>query len=136
VALVLGGLLAALSAANPAVAFFSGGLFLDVQVESPARLVAKGAAVDVPLEVTCNAAGNVFLEVSVTERSGSSVAEGFAFLQVPCAGSGQHVVARVSPSVDGKVFKQGSAVVNAEVSGCRAGVCGNESDSEVVDVRR
>ena len=38
---------------GPAVAFFSGGLFLDVQVESPARLVARGAAADVPLEVTC-----------------------------------------------------------------------------------
>lgn len=137
VALVLGGLLAALSAANPAVAFFSGGLFLDVQVGSPARLVAKGAAMDVPLELTCNAAGGVFLQMSVTQRSGSSVAQGFTFREnVACSGSGQQIVVRVSPSVAGKVFRQGSAVVEAEVFGCRAGVCGSESDSEVIDVQR
>jgi hypothetical protein len=42
----------------------------DVQVESPARLVARGAAVDVPLEVTCNATGPVDVFVSVTQKAG------------------------------------------------------------------
>ena len=60
-----------------AVAFFSGGLFLDVQVESPATLVARGAAVDVPLEITCNATDPVDVFVRVTQRSGSGIAEGF-----------------------------------------------------------
>ncbi len=58
VAILVGGLLAWFATAGPAVAFFSGGLFLDVQVESPATLLAKGAAVQVPVEVTCNATGN------------------------------------------------------------------------------
>jgi hypothetical protein len=57
VALLLGGLLALFATSGPAVAFFSGGLFLDVQVDSPARLLARGAAIEVPLEVTCNAVG-------------------------------------------------------------------------------
>ncbi len=43
VALLLGGLLALFATSGPAVAFFSGGLFLDVQVGSPAHLVARGA---------------------------------------------------------------------------------------------
>ncbi len=39
VAIVAGGVLAVFAASGPAVAFFSGGLFLDVHVESPATLV-------------------------------------------------------------------------------------------------
>jgi len=73
VAIVAGGVLAVFAASGPAVAFFSGGLFLDVHVESPATLVARGAAVDVPLEVTCNASPNAFVSVTVTQRSGSGV---------------------------------------------------------------
>ncbi len=72
VAIVAGGVLAVFAASGPAVAFFSGGLFLDVHVESPATLV-RGAAVDVPLEVTCNASPNAFVSVTVTQRSGSGV---------------------------------------------------------------
>ena len=103
VALLLGGLIALFVTSGPAVAFFSGGLFLDVQVESPARLVARGAAVDVPLEVTCNATGTVEVDVRVTQRSGSGVAEGFGSTQVGCTGSGQQVTVRVLASA-GKTF--------------------------------
>jgi uncharacterized protein (DUF58 family) len=60
------GLLALFATSGPAVAFFSGGLFLDVQVDSPARLLARGAAIEVPLEVTCNAVGTVDVQVTVT----------------------------------------------------------------------
>ena len=119
-----------------AVAFFSGGLFLDVQVESPATLVARGAAVDVPLEITCNATGSVDVFVSVTQRSGSGVAQGFGFTTVGCTGSGQRVVVRVSASAGGKSFKQGSAVAEAEVFGCRPNICGNETDTEVITINR
>jgi len=90
---------------------------------------------DVSLELTCNASRTVFLEVSVTQRSGSSVAQGSTFLELPCAGTGQRIVVRVAPSAFGKVFRQGPAVVSADVFGCRA-VCGSESDSEVIDVQR
>lgn len=134
--MVLGAMLALVSPPGSAVAFFSGGLFLDVQVESPARLVARGAAVDVPLEITCNAAGTAFLEVSVTQRVGSDTAGGSSFLDVACAGSGQQIIARVSPSAGGKTFKKGPAVVFAQIFGCRGSVCGSESDSETVDVLR
>ena len=73
VALLLGGLLALFATSGPAVAFFSGGLFLDVQVESPARLVARGAAVDVPLEVTCNATNNAFVQSPSPRRPGPAL---------------------------------------------------------------
>jgi hypothetical protein len=135
VALAAGSLLALFASSGPAVAFFSGGLFLDVQVESPARLVARGAAVDVPLEVTCNATGSAFVQVSVTQKAGSGVAQGFGSTEVGCTGSGQQVTVRVQAS-GGKTFKQGTAVASAEVFGCRPGVCGSETDSETIAIQK
>jgi hypothetical protein len=138
VAILLGGLLALFATSGPAVAFFSGGLFLDVQVGSPARLVARGAAVDVPLEVTCNAApGTASVRVTVSQKSGSGVAQGTAFENVGCTGSGQQVTVRVQAS-GGKTFKQGTAVASAEVFGCTANfsTCGSETDSEVIAIQR
>jgi hypothetical protein len=138
VAIVLGGVLALFATSGPAVAFFSGGLFLDVQVGSPATLVARGAAVDVPLEVTCNAAPNTaFVQVVVTQRAGSGVAQGSGSTAVGCTGSGQQVTVRVQ-AFGGKAFKQGTAVASAEISGCTANfsTCGNETDSETIDIKR
>jgi hypothetical protein len=137
VAVVLGGLLALFATSGPAVAFFSGGLFLDVQVESPARLVARGAAVDVPLEVTCSGTSTADVFINVSQKAGSGVAQGFGFTSVGCTGSGQQVVVRAQAS-GGKTFKQGPAVASAEISGCTANfsVCGSETDSEAIQVQR
>jgi hypothetical protein len=135
VAMLLGGLLTVFATSGPAVGFFSAGLFLDVQVESPARLLARGAAIEVPLEVTCSGTGSVDLFVSVSQRSGSGVAEGFAFEQVPCSGSGEQVTVTVQ-ATGGKVFKKGTAVVTAEVFGCNEAVCGSETDTEVIEIQR
>jgi hypothetical protein len=133
VAIVLGSVLALFATTGPAVAFFSGGLFLDVQVQS-ATLVSRGAAVDVTLEVTCNA-DFADLQVGVTQKAGSGVARGFGFTSVGCTGSGQNVVVRV-PASAGKTFKQGTAVVSAEIFGCGPRICGSETDSEVIDIHR
>jgi len=135
VAIVLGSVLALFATTGPAVAFFSGGLFLDVQVESPAHLVARGAAVDVPLEVTCNATGSVDVFVSVSQKAGSGVAEGFGSTSVGCTGSGEQVTVRVRAS-GAKTFKQGSAVANAEIFGCNNVTCGSETDSEVIQLQK
>jgi hypothetical protein len=135
VAILLGGLLALFATSGPAVAFFSGGLFLDVQVGSPARLVARGAAVDVPLEVTCSGTRSAEVFVSVTQKSGSGVADGFGFTSVGCTGSGQQITIRVQAS-GGKTFKQGPAVASAEIFGCGRSVCGSETDSEVIAIQR
>jgi hypothetical protein len=135
VAIVLGSVLALFATTGPAVAFFSGGLFLDVQVNSPAHLVARGAAVDVPLEVTCNATGTVDVFVSVTQKAGSGVAQGFGSTRVGCTGSGQQITVRVQAS-GGKTFKQGTAVASAEIFGCNNVTCGSETDSEVIQLQK
>jgi hypothetical protein len=135
VAIILGSVLALFATTGPAVAFFSGGLFLDVQVNSPAHLVARGAAVDVPLEITCNATGSVDVFVSVTQKAGSGVAQGFGSTSVGCTGSGQQITVRVQAS-GGKTFKQGTAVASAEIFGCNNVTCGSETDSEVIQIQR
>jgi hypothetical protein len=133
-AIVVGGLLALFATSGPAVAFFSGGLFLDVQVESPATLVAKGAAVQVPLEVTCNATGTVFVEVTLTQKSGSGVAQGSGSTSVGCTGSGEQITVLVR-ATGGKTFKKGDAVATAEVFDCNRVTCGSETDSEVIQLK-
>jgi hypothetical protein len=133
-AVLLGGLLALFATSGPAVAFFSGGLFLDVQVKSPATLVAKGAAVQVPVEVTCNATGTAFVDVSVTQKSGSGVAQGFGSTQVGCAGSGEQITVLVQAR-GAKPYKKGDASATAEIFGCNRVTCGSETDSEVIQLK-
>jgi hypothetical protein len=128
-------LLALFATSGPAVAFFSGGLFVDVQVDSPARLLARGAAVDVPLEVTCNATGTVDVQVTVTQHSGSGATQGFGSAQVGCTGAGQRVIVVVQV-FGAKAFKKGTAVASAEGFGCNRVTCGSETDSEVIDIQR
>jgi hypothetical protein len=134
VAVAAGVVLALFASSGPAVAFFSGGLFLDVQVESPASLVARGAAVDVPLKVTCNATA-ASVSVTVTEKSGSGVAQGFGSTSVGCTGSSERITVRVTAS-GGKAFKQGPAVASAEIFGCNASTCGTETDSQPIDITK
>jgi hypothetical protein len=126
----------------PAVWLLEGGhrernsaLFLDVQVDSPARLLARGAAVEVPLEVTCNAIGTVDVQVTVTQHSGSGATQGFGSAQVGCTGSGQRVSVVVQV-FGAKAFKKGTAVATAEVFGCNNVTCGSETDTEVIDIQR
>ena len=135
VAILAGSVLALFATTGPAVAFFSGGLFLDVQVQSPAHLVSRGAAVDVTLEVTCNSPFGADVFVTVTQRSGSGVAQGFGSETVGCTGSGEQIVIRAQ-AFGGKAFKQGTAVVSAEIFGCNNVTCGSETDSEVIDIKR
>jgi len=120
-----------------AVAFSSGRLFLDVQVEEPVRLVARGAAVDVPLEITCNASGTVDVFVTVTQRVNRGIAAGSEFASFGCTGSGQDATVRVTASQSGRAFvRDKNAVVEAQIFGCRPNICGSETDSETVRVRR
>lgn len=135
VALLAAGSFTLFAPAGPAVAFSSGGLFIDVQVEEPGRLVAGGAAVDVPLELTCNAS-QVDVFVTVTQRVSKGVASGSAFRSFGCTGSGQDVTVRVTASPFGKAFIRGNAVIEAEAFGCRRNICGSETDSETVPLRR
>ena len=124
---------AVLGPIGSAVGFFSGGLFLDVQVESPAKLIARGAAIDVPLEVTCTSpAADIF--VSARQRvGGGNVAQGSGFEHIACTRSRQRVTVTVFAS--GAAFKKGTALASAEIFGCLQGSgCGSETDTEEIAI--
>ena len=132
-AVTVGGVVAAVVPGSPAVAFQSGPLFLDVQVES-ATLVARGAAVDVVVDVACTSP-EAFVDISVTQRAGSAIANGFGSTTVGCTGGSQRVVVTVTAFGD-KAFKKQSAIATATVSGCAQNVCGSEDDTETIDLQR
>src|SRR6478735_4337474 len=127
VALALTGVaaVAVLGPASSAVGFFSRGLTLTIQVKSPATLHAKGAAIDVPLDIVCTGR-TAFVDVQVTQRvGGGSLAQGFGEQQVTCTGQVQGLT--VTMAANGNAFKNGPAFVQATISGCQASprVCGS-----------
>jgi hypothetical protein len=135
-AIAVGGAIAALGPSAPALAFFSGGLFLDVQAESRGTLVARGAAVDVPIEVICNATGPASVSVVLTQRVNGGLAQGHGSTQVGCIGSRQRITIRVTANPTGKAFRAKNAVADSSIFGCNETLCGQEQDSTVIRVRR
>jgi hypothetical protein len=125
----------ALLPASPALAFFSGGLFLDVIPQSPATLVAKGAAVDVPVQVTCNATGPASVHVDVSERVNGQIASGGGNVQVGCTGGHTTILVRVTAQ-SGPAFAKGKAVANAVVFGCNSVLCAEETNSATITLKK
>ncbi|MEO7262365.1 MAG: hypothetical protein ABI047_14085 [Jatrophihabitantaceae bacterium] len=129
-----GSALVLLSPSSPALAYYSGGLHLDITPQSPAALVSRGAAIDVPVDVDCTARfADVYLRV--TERVGSQTATGYGYASVACTGGHQRILIRV-PANSGKAFAKGTAVVTAEIFGCNQNTCGSETNSVSVQITR
>lgn len=130
-----GAVLALLSTSSPAVGYYSGGLFLDVAVQSPAHLVAKGAAVTVPVQVTCTANGDAYVSVQVTERVGNKIANGYASTSVSCTGGYQTLLLTV-PASGARRFAKGQAVASADIFGCTRTFCGSEQSQSTIRIQR
>jgi hypothetical protein len=131
-ALLAGGAVALLSPSSPAVAYSSPPLFLDVSIQSPAHLVARGAAVTIPITTTCSGS-QAYLSVQITERVGKKVASGSTFLTVGCTGSRQQLAVTV-PASSSTVFSKGTAYVTASLTGCTYSFCGEENNSATIQV--
>jgi hypothetical protein len=136
-AIVGGAAIAAMAPAAPALGFFSPPLLLQIHVNSPATLVAKGAGVDVTLQVECAGARTAFVDVSLTERSGSQIASGFGSTQVGCTGQNQTILVHVTAQ-PGRVFKKGTAIADGFISACstRPRFCGSEEDQHTIDIAK
>lgn len=132
VGLVVVAAAAAFGPLNSAVAFFSQGLSLDVHVDSPATLVSRGAAIKVPVTIDCNAPHGAFLQVEATERVGSGIAQGYTEEHVGCISGPQSLTVQLTAF--GKAFKRGTAVVTATIEACGFGTCGDESDTQTINV--
>jgi hypothetical protein len=122
---------------SPAVAFSSGGLVLDVVVQSPAHLVAKGAAVGVPVEYTCSGTTFASLSVTVTEKvSGGAIASGRGEAEsLTCTGEIQSTTIDVVAS-GSRAFVKGAAFAQGDISGCGVSFCGDQLDQVTIDIQK
>jgi len=131
-ALAVGAVLTLLVPASPAVGYFSPPLLLDIRVGPTANIVAKGAAVETRLEVTCAGAPEANVNVEITQRAGSEIATGYASTWIGCTGE-RHTLLLVVSAEAGKAFKQGPAVARAVIYSCYY-VCGSEDDTQTIEL--
>ena len=108
-AIVAAGALAALGPLQSAVAFISPPMVLLASAQSPAKLVAKGAAVDVTVNYTCAGVTQMSLGVTLTESVGRRTASGTAYAMVPCTGHSETKIMHVTADATGASFGTGTA---------------------------
>jgi len=135
VAIAAGTILTVIVPSSPAVGFFSPPLLLEIHVNSPATLVAKGAGVNVTVQIECAGARTAQVDVSLTERSGSQIAQGFGYVEVGCTNANQTILVPVTAN-SGKVFKKGTAIADGFIFACTPtfSVCGSEQDHETIKI--
>jgi hypothetical protein len=137
-ALAIGGGFAVLSPSSQASAFYSPPLFLDVTIGSPANLVSHGAAVSVPVTVTCNADDGAYLSLSLREKVGNKVAGGSTSTNVSCSGGHETFLVTV-PASSAVAFAKGSAYADAYIYGCKQlnndYTCGQETGSATIRIK-
>jgi hypothetical protein len=133
-ALAAGGGLAVFGSGSPAVAYSSPPLFLSVTVQSPASLVAKGAAVQVPVQLSCSTGGDAYLTITVTERVGRKTASGSHQIEVGCTDSTETVLVTV-PSQNGVSFGKGSALAQADLIEFTNYTYGEEQSSATIQIK-
>jgi hypothetical protein len=121
---------------SPAVGQLSPPSVVSVEIGDTATLVARGAAVLVPVEVRCPAGatfGSVVVEV--TQRAGSRIASGFGGTSdFACTGATQTVYVLVN--AESQAFKKGPAVAETSMFVCGDFGCASVSDTEVIDIER
>jgi hypothetical protein len=83
---------------------------------STADLGVEGAYVLVPVTYQCDFQdGQIFIQVRVTQRRGSRLADGFGFDQGTCGG-GPHTLLIQVDSFSGVPYSKGTAVASADAS--------------------
>jgi hypothetical protein len=132
-----GAAVAITSTASPALAFFSPPLLLQAQAMSPATLVAKGAGVDVTVQVECAGSDDASVSVTLTEKVGGKVASGGAGTPVSCTGQNQNLVIRVTAQSGGKAFTKGSAIADTFITGCTRNFsfCGQDETKPTIKLK-
>lgn len=134
---VAGGAAAALllSPAGPAVGQSSAPLQLEIHVNSPATLVAKGAGADVSVTTQCSGAPSASASVTLTERVGKGIASGFASAEVGCTGASQTVTILVTAEAGGKAFDKSTAIAQGVIEACSPFTCGTAQDQETITIK-
>jgi hypothetical protein len=137
-----GGALAALAPAGPAVAEESPPFVVDIEVGSPATLLARGIAVNVPVEFTCPSdTAYASVSVSIAERVGTQIVRGYGYLNPDCTGQPetQQVLVQADPySGGGTTFRPGPALATASIWAYSADwwTYDDDQDTEEISIRQ
>ena len=86
----------------------------------------------VPVEVTCEPGASGQVNVQVSQARGRHVADGFGFANIACEGPSQ--IIDVVVHAHGGAFKQGVALVEANVYVCPDYYSPCESDMDVEEI--
>lgn len=111
--------------------------YYNYAIQSPATLVARGAALDVPVQVTCFGGAQAFqVSLQVTQRiNGGRVASGYGFVQTPACDGFPHVVtARVTANQN--AFKAGQAFASSDGYICSPLGCASVHDEAQIDIKK
>jgi hypothetical protein len=128
----------------PTVGQSSSPVQANVAVDSPARLVARGAGVDVTVTVTCSSplptSGNV--SISLTENVGNYQATGGPMqASFDCTGAAQNVEVLVVANPGGKAFVKGTVTAQVSMSACEVinaasvGACASTGAEQTIRIR-
>jgi hypothetical protein len=111
-----------------------------VQVGQPGTVVAKGAAVEVPVDYSCSPdATFASLSVAITERVGSNeTATGFgSSTELTCDGSEHTALILATPTngESGNAFRKGEAVAQGHLFGCdQFGACFDVFSTGIIEI--
>jgi hypothetical protein len=131
----------------PTVGQSSAPIQVQIQVNSPATLVAKGAGVDVSVTASCSGPAvypGGFVLVEVTEAVAKKIAYGFADTDISCTGTSQTAELLVVAGSEGpaglpqgpsKAFAKGVALATASIQACPAvGNCTTEQIEPTIKI--
>jgi hypothetical protein len=105
-----------------------------ISVGSTGTLIAGGAAISIPVIVTC-AEGSGAVNTQITQRRGSGLVRGEDSSSYTCDGTAQTLTMIVQPGSG--VYKTGEALVTANAYLCDYDNCYYAvSDDKVVQIRR
>lgn len=108
-----------------------------VEIGDTAQLIAKGAGVVVPVEITCtDGTSYASLAMRVIQRVGSSITSGSTYADIQdCSSTSQTVQLLVAPDGSARAFRKGSAVGQAFLYACDEYNCSELRDQEEIVVK-
>ncbi|MGH8900803.1 MAG: hypothetical protein ACRDYA_03760 [Egibacteraceae bacterium] len=115
-----------------------GGAGSPVEFKDTANLNAQGAAIFVPVEVTCQEdEGPVFLGIQITQRTGDELASGSGTVGQDLACDGKPHTVEVFVQAQGRPFHPGVAAARADLTECdiEETSCRNETDIADITIR-
>jgi hypothetical protein len=112
-----------------------------VQVQSPGMLVARGAAVIVPVLLVCQPGGTADYNLNLSQVVGNDTALGFGSGSAACTG-GIQIVDIVATATEGEpgtgvhAFRKGNAVASVALNVCTQAACIQAEDGRTINLTK